>query len=52
MPNFSSLADLEVIEKFDLIYYSGWAGGRVGGWPGGWVAGETEIKAKLSLSLS
>ena len=48
VPNFSSLAGLEVTEKFDLIYYSGW----VGGWPGGWVAGESGINANLSLSLS
>ena len=51
MQNFSSLAGLEVTEKFDLIYFfgwpGGWPGGRVagwvagwpGGWPGGWVAG-------------
>ena len=24
VPNFSSLAGLEVTKKFDLIYYSGW----------------------------
>ena len=48
VPNFSSLAGLEVTEKFDLIYYSGW----VGGWVGGWLAGESGINANLSLSLS
>ena len=37
VPTFSSLAGLEVTEKFDLINYSGW----VGGWPGGSVAGES-----------
>ena len=30
--NFSSLAGLEVTEKFDLIYFFGWVGGRVAGW--------------------
>ena len=48
MQNFSSLAGLEVTEKFDLIYFFGWPGG----WPGGRVAGESGIKAYLSLSLS
>ena len=49
VPNFSSLAGLEVTEKFDLIYFFGWLGGwRVGGW----VAGESGIKANLSLNLS
>ena len=52
VPNFSSLAGLEVTEKFDLIYYSGWVGGWVGGRVGGWVAGESGINANLSLSLS
>ena len=56
MQNFSSLAGLEVTEKFDLIYFFGWPGGWpvgwLGGWPGGWVAGESGIKANLSLSLS
>ena len=49
VPNFSFLAGLEVTEKFDLIYYSGWVGGWVAGWVGGrvagWVAGESGIKA-------
>ena len=53
---YSSLAGLEVTEKFDLIYYSGWVGGWVAGWVGGrvagWVAGESGIKANLSLRLS
>ena len=44
MQNFSSLAGLEVTEKFDLIYYYGWVGGL--------VAGESGINANLSLSLS
>ena len=48
MRNFSSLAGLEVTEKFDLIYFFGWPGG----WPGGRLAGESGIKANLSLSLS
>ena len=48
MRNFSSLAGLEVTEKFDLIYFFG----GLGGWPGGRVAGESGIKANLSLSLS
>ena len=56
MRNFSSLAGLEVTEKFDLIYFfgwpGGWVGGRVAGWVAGWVAGESGIKANLSLSLS
>ena len=56
MRNFSSLAGLEVTEKFDLIYFfgwlGGWVGGRVAGWLGGRVAGESGIKANLSLSLS
>ena len=52
MRNFSSLAGLEVTEKFDLIYFFGWPGGRVGGRVAGWVAGESGIKANLSLSLS
>ena len=44
--NFSSLAGLEVTEKFDLIYFFGWVAGWVGGWVGGgWVAGESGIKA-------
>ena len=30
--NFSSLAGLEVTEKFDSIYYSSWVGGRKGEW--------------------
>ena len=33
MRNFSSLAGLEVTEKFELIYFFGW----LSGWPGGWV---------------
>ena len=37
---FSSLAGLEVTEKFDLIYFFGW----LGGWVGGQVAGESGIK--------
>ena len=46
MRNFSSLAGLEVTEKFDLIYFFGWVAGWVGGWVGGgWVAGESGIKA-------
>ena len=56
VPNFSSLAGLEVTEKFDLIYFFGWPGGRVVGWVAGWVgglvAGESGIKANLSLSMS
>ena len=58
MQNFSSLAGLEVTEKFDLIYFFGWPGGRVGGWPGGRVAGwlggrisliEVEVEAEAEL---
>ena len=41
--NFISLAGIEVTEKFDSIYFFGCVGGR--------VAGESEIKANLSLSL-
>ena len=56
VPNFNSLAGLEVTEKFDLIYYSrkvaGWVGVWPVGWPGGWVAGESGINANLSLRLS
>ena len=37
MRNFSSLAGLEVTEKFDLISFFGWVGGQ--------VAGESGIKA-------
>ena len=46
MQNFSSLAGLEVTEKFDLIYFFRWVGGRVGGWPGGWVGGLSETGNK------
>ena len=49
VPNFSSLAGLEVTEKFDLIYYSGWVGGQVGGLL---EKVESGINANLSLSLS
>ena len=42
--NFSPLAGLEVTEKFDLIYFFGWVGGRVGGR----VAGLIRIKANLT----
>ena len=37
MQNFSSLAGLEVTEKFDLIYFFGWLGGWVAGWVRGWL---------------
>ena len=39
VPNFSSLAGLEVTEKSELIYSSGWVAGWVGGWVAGWLAG-------------
>ena len=56
MQNFRSLADLEVTEKFDLIYFfgwlGGWQGGQVGGWPGGWVAGWLEkVELRLTSAL-
>ena len=44
MQNFSSLAGLDITEKFDLIYFF-----RVAGWVAGWKSG---IKANISLSLS
>ena len=52
MQNFSSLAGLEVAEKFDLIYFFGWPGGRVGGWVGGRVAGWLEkVELRLTSAL-
>ena len=47
VPNLSSLAALEVTEKFDLIFYSGWVGGWP--WPGGWVGGWLD-KVELMLT--
>ena len=44
----ATLAGLKVTEKFDLINFFC----QVAGWPGGQVAGESGIKANLSLSLS
>ena len=46
VPNFSSLAGLEVTERFDLIYFFGWPG-----WVGGRVAGWLE-KVEFELKLS
>ena len=44
LQNFSSLAGLEVTEKFDLIYFFGW--------PGGWVAGWLEkVELRLTSAL-
>ena len=43
----TALAGLAVTEKVDLIYFFGWLGSRMGGW----VAGESGVKANLSLSL-
>ena len=53
MQNFSSLAGLEVTEKFDLIYFFGWPGG----WPGGWLEKvelrlfSTQVEAVVDLKL-
>ena len=44
MRNFSSLAGLEVTEKFESTFLAGWVGGR--------VTGESVIRANLSLSLN
>ena len=43
MQNFSSLAGLEGTERFDLIYFFGWPGGRVAGW-----LEKVEFELKLS----
>ena len=52
MQNFSSLAGLEVTEKFDLIYFFGWPGGWLGGRVGGWVAGWLEkVELRLTSAL-
>ena len=48
MRNFSSLAGLEVTEKFDLIYFFGWPGGWVAGWPGGWLE---KVELRLTSAL-
>ena len=48
MQNFSSLAGLEVTENFMVGGVDGWLRRLCGGW----VAGESGIKASLSLSLS
>ena len=42
--NISSLAGLEVTEKFDLIYW-------VGGWLAGWVGGLICLRIKLTSAL-
>ena len=41
--NFSSLVDLEVTEKFELVYFFGWVGDQ--------VAGESGIKANLWVEV-
>ena len=39
--NFSSLAGLDITEKFDLIYFFGWLGG--------WLAGKVELRLTSAL---
>ena len=46
--NFSSLAGLEVTEKFDLIYFFGWLGGWVAGWVAGWLE---KVELRLTSAL-
>ena len=48
MPNFSSLAGLEVTEKSDLIYFFGWVGGWVAGWVAGWLE---KVELRLTSAL-